>query len=90
MKTLTVSTFCLFIIMVAVIIFSPIGQVSCAENPFINEIKTVVLDPGHGGHDHGAKGPAGTLEKNITELQFREVLKALYTFSEMNIILESS
>lgn len=66
MKTPTVSTFCIFIIMVAVIIFSPIRQVSCAENPFINEIKTVVLDPGHGGHDHGAKGPDGTLEKNIT------------------------
>ncbi|MBT8358976.1 MAG: N-acetylmuramoyl-L-alanine amidase, partial [Deltaproteobacteria bacterium] len=66
MKTPTVSTFCIFIIMVAVIIFSPVRQVSCAENPFINEIKTVVLNPGHGGHDHGVKGPAGTLEKNVT------------------------
>jgi len=26
----------------------------------------VVLDPGHGGEDHGAEGPAGELEKDIT------------------------
>ena len=66
MKTLTVSTFYVFVIMAAVIIFSPPTQVSYAANPFLDEIKTVVLDPGHGGHDHGAKGPAGTLEKSVT------------------------
>lgn len=66
MKTLTVSTFYVFVIMSAVIIFSPPTQVSYAANPFLDEIKTVVLDPGHGGHDHGAKGPAGTLEKSVT------------------------
>ena len=27
--------------------------------------KTIVIDPGHGGHDTGAKGPEGTLEKTI-------------------------
>jgi N-acetylmuramoyl-L-alanine amidase len=26
----------------------------------------VVIDPGHGGNDVGAKGPEGTLEKNVT------------------------
>ncbi|MGB8951143.1 MAG: N-acetylmuramoyl-L-alanine amidase [Candidatus Aminicenantales bacterium] len=29
-------------------------------------IKTIVIDPGHGGLDTGAKGKFGTLEKNIT------------------------
>jgi N-acetylmuramoyl-L-alanine amidase len=28
--------------------------------------KIIVLDPGHGGHDNGAKGPEGTFEKNVT------------------------
>ena len=28
--------------------------------------KTIVLDPGHGGHDKGAQGPDGTFEKNVT------------------------
>jgi N-acetylmuramoyl-L-alanine amidase len=66
MKTLTGSTFCIFVIMAVGIIFSLPDQIFCAENPFIDDIKTVVLDPGHGGYDHGAKGPAGTLEKNVT------------------------
>ncbi len=27
---------------------------------------TIVIDPGHGGRDNGARGPDGTLEKNVT------------------------
>ena len=30
------------------------------------EVKTIVLDPGHGGRDPGATGPTGTREKDIT------------------------
>jgi N-acetylmuramoyl-L-alanine amidase len=29
-------------------------------------IRTIVIDPGHGGDDIGVKGPAGTLEKDVT------------------------
>ena len=29
-------------------------------------IKTIVIDPGHGGDETGAKGAKGTLEKNVT------------------------
>ena len=29
------------------------------------QIKTIVLDAGHGGHDTGARGPSGALEKNV-------------------------
>jgi N-acetylmuramoyl-L-alanine amidase len=29
-------------------------------------LRTVVIDPGHGGEEVGAKGPGGTLEKDIT------------------------
>lgn len=72
-KVLTVWTFCkfmvikfcLFVTMTAVIILSLAQQVSYAANPFLNEIKTVVLDPGHGGHDNGVQGPAGTIEKSV-------------------------
>jgi len=35
---------------------------------------TVIVDPGHGGIDTGAKGVSGTIEKEIT-LQFAEILK---------------
>jgi len=72
-KVLTVWTFCKFMVikfclfatMTAVIILSLAQQVSYAANPFLNEIKTVVLDPGHGGHDNGVQGPSGTIEKSV-------------------------
>lgn len=38
-------------------------------------IRTVVIDPGHGGDDQGARGPAGTKEKDYT-LQIARRLKA--------------
>jgi N-acetylmuramoyl-L-alanine amidase len=46
------------------------------QPPGANKIRTVVIDPGHGGMETGAKGPAGTLEKNDT-LAIALKLKAL-------------
>lgn len=40
------------------------------------EIRTVVIDPGHGGTDEGAQGPEGTLEKDVT-LSVAQRLRAL-------------
>lgn len=39
-------------------------------------IRTIAIDPGHGGEDAGAKGVAGTLEKDVT-LAIARRLKAL-------------
>jgi N-acetylmuramoyl-L-alanine amidase len=36
-------------------------------------IRTVIIDPGHGGPDIGAAGPAGTLEKDVTLAIARKV-----------------
>lgn len=33
--------------------------------PDTEKKRIIVLDPGHGGHDHGAQGSEGTLEKDI-------------------------
>ncbi|MDY6793435.1 MAG: N-acetylmuramoyl-L-alanine amidase [Thermodesulfobacteriota bacterium] len=57
--------FCLIIPMIAMIILSLSPRLSYPVNPFLAEKKTVVLDPGHGGDDHGVQGPAGTLEKEV-------------------------
>lgn len=41
---------------------SPAGAGSIAPEP----IRVIVIDPGHGGDDTGAKGPSGIAEKDIT------------------------
>ncbi|MDZ7261941.1 MAG: N-acetylmuramoyl-L-alanine amidase [candidate division KSB1 bacterium] len=40
------------------------------------KVKTIILDPGHGGHDSGACGPTGLKEKDVT-LDIARRLKAL-------------
>jgi N-acetylmuramoyl-L-alanine amidase len=44
----------------------------------IQKVRTVVIDPGHGGRDPGAIGPDGVQEKDVTlaiALQLRTILK---------------
>ncbi|RZB31945.1 MAG: N-acetylmuramoyl-L-alanine amidase [Desulfobacteraceae bacterium Eth-SRB1] len=41
------------------------ANVKAKELFFDRHKKTVVLDPGHGGHDRGAHGPDGTYEKTV-------------------------
>jgi len=38
------------------------------------KVRTIVIDPGHGGHDPGATGPSGLKEKDVT-LSIAKVLK---------------
>jgi len=35
------------------------------DAPEVDRFDTVVIDAGHGGEDHGAKGPRGSLEKEV-------------------------
>ncbi len=44
--------------------------------PVVNRLVTIVIDPGHGGEDPGAKGRRGTYEKNVT-LTIARKLKTL-------------
>lgn len=54
--------------------------------PTDSERATVVLDPGHGGIDTGAKGKLGTIEKNVT-LAFAERLgEALEKTERYNVL----
>jgi N-acetylmuramoyl-L-alanine amidase len=39
--------------------------------------KTIVLDPGHGGHDAGARGPGGALEKTVSLNLARKIADGL-------------
>jgi N-acetylmuramoyl-L-alanine amidase len=44
--------------------------------PTVNRLVTIVIDPGHGGEDPGARGRRGTYEKKVT-LTIARKLKAL-------------
>lgn len=46
------------------------------EKPVVARMVTIVIDPGHGGEDPGAKGRGGSLEKNVT-LTIARKLKAI-------------
>jgi N-acetylmuramoyl-L-alanine amidase len=45
-------------------------------SPAVNHLVTIVIDPGHGGEDPGARGRRGTYEKKVT-LTIARKLKAL-------------
>jgi N-acetylmuramoyl-L-alanine amidase len=45
------------------------------KNPIVDRLITIVIDPGHGGEDPGAKGRSGTFEKHVT-LAIAKRLKA--------------
>lgn len=45
------------------------------KNPVVDRLITIVIDPGHGGEDPGAKGRSGTFEKHVT-LAIAKRLKA--------------
>jgi N-acetylmuramoyl-L-alanine amidase len=47
----------------ALLLFLPLAS---SQAPAPREIKTIVIDPGHGGLEKGAEGASGTLEKDIT------------------------
>lgn len=48
------------------------------RKPLIGKIRRIVVDPGHGGHDSGALGPNGVMEKDVVlaiGLKLRNLLK---------------
>jgi N-acetylmuramoyl-L-alanine amidase len=50
-------------------------------------VRTIVIDAGHGGDEEGAKGPDGTLEKNVTLSVARRLKAALETRLGVRAIL---
>jgi N-acetylmuramoyl-L-alanine amidase len=50
-------------------------------------IRTIVIDPGHGGDDAGARGAQGTLEKNVTLAIARRLKTAIETRLGARVLL---
>jgi N-acetylmuramoyl-L-alanine amidase len=51
--------------------------VGAGESRPVDRFDTVVIDPGHGGDDEGAKGPGGALEKDVVLDVGRQLAGAL-------------
>jgi N-acetylmuramoyl-L-alanine amidase len=56
-----------FALILAIVLFGTIGLIISPSNSFSENLvqPIIVIDPGHGGSDNGARGPDGTLEKNV-------------------------
>ncbi|MBU0986920.1 MAG: N-acetylmuramoyl-L-alanine amidase [Proteobacteria bacterium] len=53
--------------LLAIMIVTTCMSIGHAQSPIIEKHQgVIVLDPGHGGRDTGAKGPDGTFEKTVT------------------------
>lgn len=50
-------------------------------------VRTIVIDPGHGGEEEGAKGARGTLEKTLTLAVARRLKSALETRLGARVLL---
>jgi len=63
---------------------SPLPVFGGATRP---TIRTIVIDPGHGGEDNGVKGPGGALEKDVTLSVARRVKSAIEGRLGMRVLL---
>src|SRR5512135_2135099 len=48
-----------------------------SDKPKVARLATIVIDPGHGGEDPGARGRLGTYEKNVTLMIARRLKKLI-------------
>ena len=62
----------------------PLPVFGAAARP---SIRTIVIDPGHGGDDTGVKGPGGTLEKDVALDVARRVKSAIETRLGIRVLL---
>lgn len=68
---------------VLVLVFMLIGAITTVgiaeTQSFEEQKKTIVIDPGHGGRDKGARGPEGTFEKTVVLSLARMIASELET-----------
>jgi N-acetylmuramoyl-L-alanine amidase len=57
------------------------------SRPNVAPLRTIVLDAGHGGHDSGAVGPGGLMEKELVLDVTRRVARLLETHLGVKVVL---
>ena len=67
---------------------APIGPLGTPAPPVRGRgVRTVVVDPGHGGDETGAIGPSGTMEKDLTLAIARELAERLRATLGLQVVL---
>ena len=66
---------------------NPEGPPPLIDLPPAGGLRAIVIDPGHGGEDAGAKGAQGTLEKNVTLSVARRLKAALEARLGVRVLL---
>jgi len=66
---------------------TPSSHKGAASKPSVARLATVVVDAGHGGDDPGARGRAGTREKDVTLLIARRLKALIDTEPGMRAVL---
>lgn len=67
---------------------APGARIVRSALPRESDLKTVVIDPGHGGHDPGAIGKGGTREKAVVLAVGLELARQIKTaYPEMRVIM---
>lgn len=66
---------------------NPEGPPPLLDLPPAGGLRAIVIDPGHGGDDVGAKGAQGTLEKNVTLAVARRLKAALEARLGVRVLL---
>ena len=64
----------------------PAPDLSALSQP-VSSIRTIAIDPGHGGEDEGAKGEAGTKEKDLTLALARRIKAAIEARLGIRVLL---
>lgn len=62
-------------------------EVAWGRQALVDRRPTVILDPGHGGSDPGAIGPAGTREATVTLALARATRAELEAEGDLNVVL---
>ncbi|BCS32310.1 hypothetical protein TBR22_A15200 [Luteitalea sp. TBR-22] len=58
--------------------------------PEATGLRTIVIDPGHGGSENGARGPSGTLEKHVVLSMARQLKAAIEARLGIRVLLTRS
>lgn len=66
---------------------APTGELPVFGNATRPSVRTIVIDPGHGGDENGVKGPGGALEKDVALSVARRVKAAIEGRLGMRVLL---